>query len=84
MALDGLAAIQFLVTGQFRAFAGVLAAHIDLYKNLNKLKVKRAALLEKTLKTNHPEIYKGNIIFDFFILKKRKFSSLNFRKHEID
>jgi len=78
MVLDGIAALQFLITGQFKAFAGVLAAHLDFYKSLKKLRKKREALGEKILKTNHPEMYIGSIVFDFFIRKKRLFSSLNF------
>jgi len=83
MAFDGVAALQFLLTGQFKAFAKVLAAHRDFYKSFWKLRWKRKALLMKTTKTNHPEIYKGSIIFDFFILRKRTFSSLNFPTNEI-
>ena len=79
MTLDGIAAIQFLVTGQFRAFIGVLAAHRDFYKNLGKLRKKRRELHSTVKLTDHPEIYKGSIIFDFFILRIRKFSSLNFK-----
>lgn len=83
MILDGVAAIQFLVTGQFRASARVLEAHRDFYKSLKKLRKKRVELTPKITITKHPEIYPGSIIFDFFILGKRKFSALNFRTHEI-
>ena len=84
MILDGVAATQFLVTGQFKAFTKVLAAHCDFYKNHGKLRLKRKELLSKVITTNHPEIYKGSIIFDFFIAKKRKFSSLHFPTNGID
>jgi len=84
MILDGVAALQFLLTGQFKAFTKVMAAHRDFYKNLGNLKKKRAALQAETVNTSHPEIYKGSIIFDFFIAKKRKFSSLNFAANELD
>jgi len=84
MILDGVAALQFLVTGQFTAFVKVPAAHRDFYKSLGKLRKKRKGLLSKVISTNHPEIYKGSLIFDFFIAKKRKFSSLNFPANEID
>jgi len=83
MILDGVAALQFLVTGQFKAFAGVLTSHLDFYKSLNKLRTKRAGLLEKTLTIKHSEIYNGSIIFDFFIARKRKFSSLSFPTYNI-
>lgn len=81
MTLDGIAAIQFLVTGQRIAFLKVLAAHRDFYKRLGNLRKKRAALLAKVTSTDHSEIYKGSIIFDFYIFRRRKFSSLNFPTH---
>jgi len=84
MVLDGVAAIQFLVTGQFKAVSKVLGAHRDFYKSIGKLRKKRNDLLPKTVTNYHPEIYKGSLIFDFFIAKKRKFSSLNFPVNEMD
>ena len=83
MVLDGMAAIQFLVTGQFKAFTKVLQAHIGFYKSLGKLRIKRKELLIKSTVTGHDEIYKGSLIFDFFFRKKRKFSSLKFPTTEI-
>ena len=83
MVLDGIAAVQFLTTGQYKAFSKVLGAHRDFYKSLGKLRKKRKELLPNILTSNHPEIYTGSIIFDFFISKKRKFSSLNFSANEI-
>lgn len=78
MILDGVAAIQFLVTGQFRAFTMVLRAHRDFYKNLKNLRDKRKELQKEAISSNHPEIYNGSLIFDFFIARKKKFSSLKF------
>ena len=78
MILDGIAAIQFLVTCQFTALIKVAAAHRDFYKSLKNLGMKRNELLTKVVNNNHPEIYKGSLIFDFFIARKRRFSSLNF------
>jgi len=84
MLLDGVAAVQFVFTGQFKAFTKVLGAHRDFYKSLGKLRKKRKVQLSKTVTNHHPEIYKGSLIFDFFIANKRKFSSLNFPENEID
>ena len=84
MILDGVAAIQFLVTGQFKGFAKVLEAHLDFYKNLKKLKRKRKELLQKVTTTNHPEVYHGCLIFDFFIARKKKFSDLNFTTTKLE
>lgn len=78
MLLDGVAAIQFLITGQFIASGKVLKAHFDFYRQLKNLRKKRRQLLSLVLVTRHPEIYKGSLIFDFFFARKRKFSALNF------
>jgi len=79
MILDGIAALQFLLTGQFSAFRKVFEAHLSFYKNKSSLKSKRRELLLKVTAVNHPEIYKGSIVWDFFIRGRKKFSDLNFR-----
>ena len=83
MLLDGVAAMQFLVTGQLKAFSKVLEAHFDFYKSLKQLKVKRKVLLQKVTNLYHPEVYKGSLIFDFFIARKKKFSELNFTTNKL-
>jgi GT2 family glycosyltransferase len=79
MILDGIAALQFLVTGQFKAFQKVYVAHNSFHSNFFKLIAKRKKLLQKSESVMHPEIYSGSIVWDFFIRKKRKFSELNFK-----
>lgn len=83
MILDGVAAIQFMATGQFKPFLMVLKAHLDFYRNLKKLRLKRKVLLQKVTTPNHPEVYHGSLIFDFFIARKKKFSSLNFKTRNL-
>ena len=78
MLLDGVAAVQFLLTGQAKAFVKVLKAHIEFYKSLKSLSVKRNELLAKVTMINHPEVYAHSLIFNFFIRRKRTFTSLNF------
>ena len=84
MIIDGVAAIQFLVTGQLKAFLKVLEAHFNFYKSLKQLKLKRKVLLQKVTTSNHPEVYQGSLIMDFFISKKKKFSSLNFPVNKLN
>ena len=79
MLLDAIAAVQFLATGQPKAFVKVLEAHLAFYRNLKKLRLKRKVLLQKVTTPNHSEVYKGSVIFDFFIAGKKKFSLLNFK-----
>jgi len=72
MALDGLAAIQFLVTGKPLLFWKVFLAHMAFYGAL-------PYLIGKRTKTKHPVfgMYKGNIVIDYFLKKKNKYSNLN-------
>ena len=84
MILDGVAAIQFLLTGQFRAVFSVLRAHAGFYKSLKRLKKQRKSLAETCVKTNHPEIYRGSLIYDFYIARKRTFSVLKFHFSKAD
>lgn len=76
MILDGIAALHFLSTGNFKAFRKVFSAHLSFYKNLKSLKNKRKKLLQHIKKDNHPEIYPDSIIWNFYFKKKKKFSEL--------
>ena len=69
MMLDGIAAFQFLFTGQVKAFAMVLKAHGNFYSSLKILHQKREKLLSEVKVGNHEEIYQGSLIWDFYILK---------------
>lgn len=71
--LDGVAGLKFLLEGDFQDFIAVIEAHLYFYKNLSKLKKKR-----KALKQNYvSKIYKRNIVFDYHLAGKKKFSELN-------
>jgi GT2 family glycosyltransferase len=78
MILDGIAALQFLITGQATAFQKVFQAHISFHRNRKLLARKRKILLPKVTFPHHTEIYRGSIVWDFFIRGKRKFSQLHF------
>jgi GT2 family glycosyltransferase len=74
--LDGLAAILFLLKGNLNAFRSVLKAHIDYYRTLKELKVKRE--LVKKLGEDHSPSYILNksIVFEFYVKGNKTFSSL--------
>jgi GT2 family glycosyltransferase len=78
--LDGIAAFKFLFDGQPNHFFAVLKAHFYYYMCLNKTLAKR-----KTMK-NLPgfrytttQIYQANIVTEYFLKHKRKFSDLKSR-----
>jgi GT2 family glycosyltransferase len=71
--LDGVAAIKFLFEGGIKDFIAVTRAHFSFYRNFNKIRRKRRLLKQKNLDM----IYKGSIVTDYYIKKKKKFTDLN-------
>jgi GT2 family glycosyltransferase len=74
--LDGLAALFFMLKGEFKSCRAVWKAHLDYYRNIKRLK-------EKRITSGKPEptdftrlILNKNIVFEFYIRKHRTFSSL--------
>lgn len=78
MVLDGVAAVKFLAGFEFKAFAAVLKAHRDFYKNLTLLRNKRTELQKQVIVNNHDQMFSKSIMWKFFLQKKRKFTNLNF------
>lgn len=78
LVLDGVAAISFLAGGNRQAFAAVFRAHMAVYRTLGRFLKKRKELLPLVKQSRHPEIYRGSIVWRFYIRKHRKYSDLNF------
>jgi GT2 family glycosyltransferase len=77
--LDGIAAIKFLLGGEFKYFKAVFNAHISFYKMKKDFKAKRKENVLKLFKKyDHSTVYNRMIIADYFIKGKRKYSELDF------
>ena len=74
--LDGVAAVSFLMTGKFADFRSVWRAHMDYYKNIQALKIKREAVLKLTQVKSSSEILNKSIVFEFYIKRKKTFDEL--------
>ena len=74
--LDSLAAFKFLVQAGFRDFYAVVKAHFSFYAALPKLRKKRKKLKHGSMK----HIYGNNIVFEYYIQDKHKFTQLNKEK----
>lgn len=76
MVLDTIAAIKFLFEGRFRFSWSVFLAHMSFYRSLGSLGRKRAKLKKDT----SPILkYQGNILSNYFLEKRKKYSQLNKR-----
>jgi len=80
MLLDGVAGIKFILSFEFKNFTAVLKAHYSFYTNLKKFKPKREENIKYNIEYNHREIYKGSIVYDFFIKGIKKFSDIKFKE----
>jgi GT2 family glycosyltransferase len=74
--LDGMAALFFLVKGQFRSVRAVWKAHIEYYRHLNKLKKKRDTIRSICGNEHVGLILNKCIVFEFYIKGKKTFNSL--------
>ena len=71
--LDGIAGLKFLFEGDFQDLTAVIQAHLYFYRNYGKLRKKRKNLKQK----NVSEIYNGSIVYEHYVLGKKKYSNLD-------
>jgi GT2 family glycosyltransferase len=71
--LDGIAAFKFLFTTGVKDFFAVSRAHFSFYRSLNKTRQKRKKLKQAHVKN----IYGKNIVFEYYLRGKKKYSDLD-------
>ncbi|MAP80724.1 MAG: dTDP-Rha--alpha-D-GlcNAc-pyrophosphate polyprenol alpha-3-L-rhamnosyltransferase [Aequorivita sp.] len=71
MALDAVAAFQFLIQGKPKHFIAILKAHFSFYSLIPKFLKKR----KNTVKSD-AYFYTKSIVFQYFIKKNRRFKNL--------
>lgn len=74
--LDGVAGIQFLVSGQFKNILAIIRAHFHFYKSFGKWYEKRKQSQALVTERNTKGIYNKSIIIQYFLKGKKKFSQL--------
>lgn len=75
--LDGLAGMKFLLSGQPLHFFAVIRAHFGFYSLLPKM-LKKRRIIQKNIKRYATNcVYRGNIVWQYFVKGKRKFSELD-------
>ena len=78
MILDGVAAFKFLFDGQPKHFFAVLRAHFNYYAWLPRILAERKRLRKSEgFKFTRDHIYKGNVVIEYFLHKKKYFSDLH-------
>ena len=76
LCLDGIAAFKFLFQAGFKDFWAVTRAHMSFYRSFRKIKQKRKALKHGSMQ----HVFGKNIVVEYYLRGKRKFSQLNMKK----
>lgn len=74
--LDGLAAMKFYLTLDWRKGNAVFKAHLSYYKHFRKMKQKRKSADFKN-KDMPSSVYKKSILISYFLKKKKTFNELD-------
>jgi GT2 family glycosyltransferase len=74
--LDGIAALFFLFSGNFQNFRSVWKAHLDYYKNISSLKIKRKSIENNFTKKSSETVLNKSVVFEFYIKGKKTFDKL--------
>jgi GT2 family glycosyltransferase len=74
--LDALAAAMFLFKGRFAFFRSIWRAHIDYYKYMGPLKMKREFVKNLTISEISEPILNKSIVFEFYLKRKKTFDKL--------
>jgi len=78
--LDFIAFVKFLLGFEFSNAMAVVKAHREFILNRKYFKTKRLENNKLATVKEIPTIYKGSIVFDFFIKGKKYFYQLKFKK----
>ncbi len=82
MLIDGLAATSFLAKGEFKHFGAVFRAHMAFYVKLRTFLKKRKALKLSSTQFNSTGIFRGNILWNYYVKGVKRYSDLNKRLME--
>ncbi len=75
--LDGLASLKFLITGSYKDFWAVCKAYYAFYSNFFSWRNKGKSQRSKSL---HPLIWRGSLIYRYYVKKNKVFTQLKIRE----
>jgi len=83
-ALDGVAGIRLLLTGHFKQTFIIVKAHFHFYRDLGKWLNRRKENKKLITHRNEEGIYCRSIVWDYFLLRKKKFTDLGWKPKKLD
>ncbi len=82
--LDGLAGMRLLFTGNVKHTFIIVKAHFHVYRDLGKWMKRRNENKKMITRRNEEGIYSRSIVWDYFLLKKKKFTDLGWKPKALD
>lgn len=79
MAIDGVAAVSFLAKGEFKQFGAVFKSHMAFYGKLRTFLKKRRDLKKTSTTFNRTGLFRGNLLWNYYVKGVKKYSDLNKR-----
>lgn len=79
LCLDGIAALRFLIKGEFKLFVAVFNAHMAMYKRMPRLLAQRKEIRQTATNPDNTGLYKGSILWAHYFKGVDAFSKLNQR-----
>jgi len=80
LCLDGVAGFKFLLSGNFSHLISLIKAHFWFHFHFVKNLKKRKKVKQLSTKFNDRGLFKGSILWAYFIKGNKTFSTLNHRK----
>ena len=84
LCLDGIAGLRLLLMGHGKQTYTIIKAHFHVYRQLGKWLKVRSIIKKRIIKRNETGIYRSSIVWKYFLLRKKKFPSLDWQPTKLD
>jgi GT2 family glycosyltransferase len=81
--LDGVAGLRLLLTGNAKQTLTIIKAHFHFYREMGKWFRRRRENKKLIVHRNESGIYSRSIVWDYFLLRKKKFSDLKWQPRKL-
>ncbi len=84
LVLDGVAGLRLALTGNFKETLIIVKAHFHFYRDLGKWLQRRKENKKMIVRRNEEGIYPRSIVWDYFLLRKKKFTDLGWKSKSLN
>lgn len=84
LVLDGIAGLRLLLTGNFKQTITIIKAHLHVYRQMGKWLARRRENQKMIVVRNEEGIYRRSIVWDYFLLRRKKFTDLGWQPKKLD